>query len=252
MEESLTSVNAEQVSDGGSQVETSVDNTQVEQVDNSVSSENVEVAAPQQDNKQVQSAEENANYAKIRREAEYKARQKARDEWVAEQNYSWNGKPITTEEAYKQALYEQELVEKGQDPQEVQRLIDEHPVVKQAKEMAAKQEAEARTNADLRDFVDKYPEVKAQDVPKEVWIANANGIPLRYAYADYLVSQQKIAESKAKANAQTAKSSMGSVTGQGEVADVSFIPFDAYEKNKSDRSWVNKNFKKIMESRAKW
>ena len=81
-----------------------------------------------------------------------KAAQAARDALIAENGYSWNGKPITTEAEYKQALREQELTEqyKAKDlPDDViQELVEskkfreQYESEKQTTAQKDKQEAE--------------------------------------------------------------------------------------------------------------
>lgn len=59
---------------------------------------------------------------------------------------------------------------------------------KQAKanaEQQAKEEAEKKQRDDLLRFVQAYPEVKAQDIPKEVWEKVRDGLPLVTAYSIY-------------------------------------------------------------------
>lgn len=80
-----------------------------------------EVAEPHEVEKPVQSSEQNAMYAKIRREAEAKAEARARDSVIAEMGMEWDGKPITNYQQYQQALREQQLLKEaekqGLDPQ---------------------------------------------------------------------------------------------------------------------------------------
>lgn len=92
-----------------------VDQDYSEQVDSPTQSENGEVAEHQvEDERQVQSAEENSRYAKIRREAEQRAEQRARDMVIKEMDLTWNGKPIETYQEYQRALREQSLAEEAQ------------------------------------------------------------------------------------------------------------------------------------------
>ena len=53
----------------------------------------------------VQHIQKGMNYDK----AVERARQEARDSWIADQGYEWKGKPIKTEAEYQSALKEQEL-----------------------------------------------------------------------------------------------------------------------------------------------
>jgi hypothetical protein len=193
-----------------------------------------------------------ARLAKERQKIETETAQKARDAYIAEQGYVWKGNPIKTEAEYKQALYEKELEDKGMNPDDIKKLVDEHPDVKAAREIKEIQSKRERENAEFKDFANSYPEVKPTDIPKEVWEQQAKGIPLKYAYADYALRQMKAEEAKAKANKANADSSTGSVNSNGNTNDVGFISFEDFEKNKSDQGWVNKNFDKIMKSRAQW
>ena len=89
---------------------------ETESVESIESENNEEVAEPQVD-RSIQSSEDNARFAKIRRDAE----QRARDSVVAEMQMEWNGQPITSYQQYQQALRERALIEEAQqqglDPQ---------------------------------------------------------------------------------------------------------------------------------------
>lgn len=237
-----------------------------------VQANNVEPAEPQQANEQKpsQSPEENAKYAQIRREYEgrlraetERAKQEARDEYIASQGYEWNGKQIKTEAEYNQAVREKQIYDKYQAqglPEDViQQLakVDQLEKNWQESKQAEQQREEterkkAQQHADLQDFIKTFPDVKAEDIPVEVWQANANGVPLRYAYAEHAYRQTMVAEQKARANANNASGSMGSISGDGAANDSDFISYETYEKNRGNQTWVNKNFDKIMKSRDKW
>lgn len=84
---------------------------------------NEEVADPQIE-KPVQSQEQNALFAKMRRENEARVREaeiRARDNMIAEMNMEWNGQPIKTYSDYQKAIKEKQLMEEAQqrgiDPQ---------------------------------------------------------------------------------------------------------------------------------------
>jgi hypothetical protein len=38
----------------------------------------------------------------------------------------------------------------------------------------------------FKQFLEAYPDVKADEIPREVWLKVNNGIPLLYAYENYL------------------------------------------------------------------
>jgi hypothetical protein len=226
-----------------------VDTQTTEQSNETVQTNNAEVVETQQETKVEQTKEENANYAKIRREAEAKAEVKARDSVISEMYGQSHG--IHTYADYQKALQEQEMKDKGVDPETVKKYVEEHPDVKAAREYRQNQEKEAKQKAEFVEFFNKFPDVKPDSIPAEVWAENAKGVPLRYAYADYALQQQKADADKAKANETNAKSSMGSVNTNGNT-DPGYISSDEFEKNRGNQEWVNKNYAKIQSSRAKW
>ena len=180
-------------------------------------------------------AQKGLNYEK----AVERAKQEARDAYIAEQGWSWNGKPITTEAEYKQALIEQELINKYKDsvPQEViQELIenrrDREERKKEKEENAkAKEEADkkAKLEAENYEFLDYFKEINgrffdpAKDkVPAEVITAANNGKPLKVAYMEYqnkqLLSQLQVLKQNEE---NTKKAPVGSVTAHGSTETAS-------------------------------
>lgn len=109
------------------------------------------------------------NYEKAVERAAQEAEQRAVDKFVASQGYEWNGKPITTQAEYQQALYEQDLISKGADPAEVAQLVNEHPDVRRAREIAEQKAREEQETNEYREFVAEYPQVKPEDIPAEVF-----------------------------------------------------------------------------------
>lgn len=96
----------------GNDVDSSADN--IEGLDNE-NGVNEEVAEPQE--KQVQTPEQNAIFAKIRRESEARVREaelRARDNMIAEMGMEWNGQPIRNYDDYQRAVKEKQLMEEAQ------------------------------------------------------------------------------------------------------------------------------------------
>lgn len=226
-----------------------------------------EVANPQQE-KPVQSKEENAKFAEVRRRAEAEAR----DKTIADMGMVWNGKPITTYDQYVKAKAEaeeeqrrQSLQDRGIDPNVVDEYVNSNPTVKKAKELLEQQEAQQKKNNEYMEFLeyfrnenDREFNVSTDVIPPEVWELNAKGKSLADAFAYHTNKQlkAKLAEYEAKmkaqeTNAKNAASSPGSVTGNGK-ADDGFISKETFDSNKNDQRWVMKNLSKISESRLKW
>lgn len=262
--------------------EVNVEPQQGETTNEPVNAGSEEVAPSQVEEKPTQSAEENARFAQIRREAEAKAR----DKTIAEMNMEWNGQKITTYEQYIKAKAESEQYEREQKIREeyenkglpdelVEELIESKRDREERKaEKQARLEQE-RKNAEYAEFFNYFEtengrsfDPKKDTIPEEVWIMTAekdehgNPNPKRktladaYAYHHTKQLKAKIAEYESKLKAQetnqiNANSTTGSLTGNGNVGD-GHISFETFEANKHDSDWVKKNFTKINESRTKW
>lgn len=119
----------------------------------------------------------------------------------------------------------------------------------------AEKQLQAKIDADLKEFMGAYPDLKPDEVPNEVWDLTKKGIPLldaynRVAFPKKLQELQQ-AQEVAKKNAENANKSPGSVTGQGAVPS-DFISKSDFEANKGNRRWMIDNLSKIMQSRSKW
>ena len=170
----------EDVSDaGGTELETNAESQSEEETTETESEETGEEngdAEPQQ-----QSAEENARYAAIRRRAEEDARRKyqavmsQRDQQIAAMckgvTHPVTGQPITSVSDYLDALQiqqrqasEQELQDKGVDPQIIDRMIATNPVVMQAQqviEQTQKSEAAARIQREIAELSKYDPNINS-------------------------------------------------------------------------------------------
>lgn len=240
----------------------------VEQIDNVVEqSEQPEVAEPE---KPQQSPEENAKYAKIRRDAEAKAKAQAQDAVIAEMFGESHG--IYTKAQYdaaikaeKEAARRAEMESQGIDPDYVSKLIAEAPEVKQAREILSKKQQEEQEAQQALQFFEYFEEAngrpfdaKKDILPPEVWEMKAQGIPLKQAYAAVEAKQlreelRQLREVKQaeETNRQNAISTPGGLDGTTNP-DTGFISFDVFEANKSNQNWMKKNLEKIIASRQSW
>jgi hypothetical protein len=110
-------------------------------------------------------------------------------------------------------------------------------------------QAEERQRREFQEFLAAYPDVKAEDIPMEVWQQNANGVPLKYAYADYALKQLKVEQAKANANAKNAASSTGSVSSDGNAGEEYFTKEQVARMSPDE---VERNLDKIHKSMARW
>jgi hypothetical protein len=232
--------------------------SQTEQVDSTVETVNADNAdattGKQEETKPVQSPEENAKFAEVRRKTEAEAKAKARDELIAEMYGKSHG--IHTYAEYQEALAKQEEEQKLSEmlkkyiPEEYAKEMIENRKFREQfeSEQKAKQQQEQK-QADMIDFIKEFPNVKPDDIPVEVWQANERGIPLRYVYAEHAYKQAMKAEEIAKANAENAKSSTGSISGDGVANDGYFTK---EQVSKMTSAEIARNYEKICESTGKW
>lgn len=91
------------------------------------------------------------------------------------------------------------------------------------KEQVANKEKEAEGQKEFTDFIKEYPDVKAEDIPDEVWNIQKQGVPLKYAYQSYLLNQIQTENKILKQNASNSeRANIPSTTenvGKTEVAD---------------------------------
>lgn len=191
-----------------------------------------------------------------------RAKQEARDSYIADQGYEWNGKAITTEDEYKQAMEEQQIEQmiqaRGYDPDEIAKVVSSHPDVKKAREFISSQEQKSQTDKMYQEFLDNYPDIKGEDIPPEVWREVQQGRNLTDAYVRHenktlreQLNGVQTKEQAAAANQANAQTSTGSAKGQG-APESGFISKDVFEANKNNQSWMSKNYDNLRKSMGKW
>lgn len=157
----------------------------------------------------------------------------------------------------------------GADPDLLSQIVNEavrfHPLAAKANqleqqfgEIQTEKQMKEKMDRDIADFRSVYPDVDAKTIPDVVWEKVNSGMALVDAYRvhENTAIKEELAELKKalqvqKTNEANSATSPGSVKGDGGTAD-DFITFDTFEKNKTNQSWVTKNYKRIMESRQKW
>jgi hypothetical protein len=201
-------------------------------------------------------AQKGMNYDK----AVERAKQEARDTYIAEQGYQWNGKPITTESDYKQALKEQELTEKykAQDlPDEVvQELVESKKFREQYESERKQSEEKAKVESDFQAFLDTFPDTDPKDIPASVWEEVDKGKSLVDAYTKHenQTLKTKLAElEKGKEidqqNEENAQSSTGAINNKGDAGNAYFTREQVAKMSTEE---VNNHWKTINESMKKW
>ncbi len=108
-------------------------------------------------------------------------------------------------------------------------------------------ENEKSLDSDVKLFCKLFPAVKAESIPESVWADTERGIPLPYAYAFYLMTEQSdsaYAEGVNGKNSDGAIPPVEGVDGGGE--------FSMNEVEGMSPATVKKNFPAILRSIAKW
>ena len=100
------------------------------------------------------------------------------------------------------------------------------------------------------EFLQMYPEVKPEQIPKEVWQMVQQGHRLASAYAIHENKLLKQQYQTQEANAKNAGSSTGSVKSPGATGG--FISREQFDANKGNMNWVQKNLDLIEKSRKHW
>lgn len=109
------------------------------------------------------------------------------------------------------------------------------------------------------DFLNYFKEVNGRtfeetdNIPQEVILANQKGMPLKYAYAEYL-SKQLLSDKKIEeTNQSNAASSTGSVNGQGANVEKEFFTSDEVDKlTDADYERNPKLWDIVRKSMLKW
>jgi hypothetical protein len=188
-----------------------------------------------------------------------KAAQEARDSYFAEQNIEWQGKKITTEAEYKQAVKEQELINKyssqGLPDDVVAELVEGKKFRDQYNDTQKQSADRAKQESDFHAFLESYPDVDPKDIPQTVWDEVSNGKSLVDAFVKHenQTLKQRLAEvEKSKQieqqNIDNAQASTGAVTNTGGNPAY----FTREQVAKMSISETNRNWTAINESMKKW
>jgi hypothetical protein len=157
------------------------------------------------------------NYDKAIERARQEAEQSAVDLYIAKQGYEWNGVPILTEAEYNIALYEQSLQEKGLEPTDISKLVDEHPSVKKARELEQSNARNQDLTKEWTEFVSEFPGIKPDEIPKEVFvIQKETGKSLADSMTKHLLRVESEKNKSLSQNLENSKKApVGSVTAFG-------------------------------------
>jgi len=225
-----------------------------------------EITPSQVDDKQVQTKEENSNFASMRRKLEQEFNVKQQQAVDAEysrlygESHNIHSKADydNTIKVQEEENRQEELRGQGIDPEMFNRYIEENPTVKQSKAIIEQQNQQRHLSEQVKALEEYAPGIDLSKLDPTVVKEFESGKSLVDAYAKWENAslKAKIAEYEGKFKAQetntsNANSSTGSVTGNG-VGDSGFISSESFQANKGNQRWVMDNLNKIQESRVKW
>lgn len=96
---------------------------------------------------------------------------------------------------------------------------------KLAKEQKEREEKESK-DKEYADFIKKFPDVKTEDIPKDVFLnAEQNGLTITEAYKEYVIEEQKKQIEILKKQNENKSSSIGSTTEFGGKENEATDPF---------------------------
>lgn len=221
----------------------------------SVESGEGEVATPKQ------TKEQNSEYAKIRREAEQRAKEKA----IAEYNQqiatlygeygikSLDDLKVSVEQQRKQAQMD-ELLERGYTQSEVDEILEAREIMREKKERDAKEAQEQALTQMVNEFNTTFPGVDIASLPKEVIDLYQSGKDLVSAYALYQVKNidklkaeaQQEAIKALKENADTSPGSLSGTGGEEGKMTVDQVDKMLLSMTSKERSaWLDKNYNNL-------
>ena len=107
---------------------------------------------------------------------------------------------------------------------------------------------EAKMQADITLFHSLFPDVKAQDIPKEVWDSVEEGESLAASYSLYAVKTFREEERIRKVNEENDKKAAPRV--QSDPGGEEYFSPEAVKQ--MTRAEIRKNYNKILTSMEKW
>ncbi len=125
-------------------------------------------------------------------------------------------------------------------------LEEESDQVEEAEEESLS--PEAKMQADITLFHSLFPDVKAQDIPKEVWDSVEEGESLAASYSLYAVKTFREEERIRKVNEENDKKAAPRV--QSDPGGEEYFSPEAVKQ--MTRAEIRKNYNKILTSMEKW
>lgn len=256
MQEIQSTVNAEpEVNVEPQEVEQPTEVVETPETGEQVESAEGEVATP------TQSKTENADFAKVRREAEARAREKAMQEANQRVASIYGDIGIKTidelEQAVKNQIREQqesELSSRGFSQEEINDIIEAREIKQQDKARKDKEAEAIKLQSEMQELMELFPDADIDNLPQEVIDSMAKGKDMVKAYAVYQAKnidkiKVKTQQNTLRALKENGDTATGSITGTGaesprmSAQQVNDLLSSMSSKEKS--AWVDKNYSNL-------
>lgn len=155
-----------------------------------------------------------------------------------------------------------DAVQKAEEQENLNKLIQENIPENLAKEIlesrkfreqweqdANTKKEQQKREKDYQEFMENFPDVKPDTIPRSVWEDVNKGRSLTDSYARYENKLLKEELGKAKHTQQVAEASTGSISGNGSTNPTYFTREQVENMSTQD---VIKNYKAVMDSRKNW
>ncbi len=126
--------------------------------------------------------------------------------------------------------------------------ISEGTVAPEAEATEKKEGAVSEMEADIDLFRQLFPDVKADEIPQEVWDSVEEGQSLSAAFALHFVKKMREEEHIRRVNEENGKKAPPPVEGQEASSDY----FSPEAVKSMSRKEIRKNYDKILSSMEKW
>ena len=126
--------------------------------------------------------------------------------------------------------------------------IPEEATVAEMQETEEKDGAISKMEEDIECFRQLFPEVKADEIPQEVWDRVEEGESLSAAFALHFVKEMREKEHIRRVNEENGKKAPPPVEGQGSNSDY----FSPEAVKSMSRKEIRANYDKILSSMEKW
>ncbi len=126
-------------------------------------------------------------------------------------------------------------------------LYEAREAKKERRKNDRRQREQEKEYEDIKRFKELFPDVKADDIPEEVWLSVEEGIPLPYAYALFEVTQLHLDNYAKGVNARNTES--GAAVGGDGMTEPELTKERVERMSNSE---VKSNYKNILKAMKSW